>query len=74
DLKFIASYAKSIAPEYSDLDSATVQKLHQYNLKVHPYTVNTEKDMKKMLSIGVDGIFSNYIDKYIKLKNTNDTL
>ncbi|WP_325952317.1 glycerophosphodiester phosphodiesterase family protein [Mammaliicoccus sciuri] len=39
-----------------------------YNLRVHPYTVNTEKDMKEMLNIRVDGVFSNYIDKYISLK------
>ena len=69
DLKFISSYAIGVGPDYSDLDKQTVQKLHEYNLKVHPYTVNTEKDMKKMLNIDVDGVFSNYIDKYINLKN-----
>ncbi|MSU30995.1 glycerophosphodiester phosphodiesterase [Staphylococcus sp. McC-251-APC-3A2] len=68
DLKFISSYAIGVGPDYSDLDEQMVQKLHNYNLKVHPYTVNTEKDMQQMLNIGVDGVFSNYIDNYIKLK------
>ena len=68
DLKFISSYAIGVGPDYSDLDEQMVQKLHDYNLKVHPYTVNTEKDMQQMLNIGVDGVFSNYIDKYINLK------
>ena len=68
DLKFISSYAIGLGPDYSDLDEQMVQKLHNYNLKVHPYTVNTEKDMQQMLNIGVDGVFSNYIDKYINLK------
>ena len=68
DLKFISSYAIGVGPDYSDLDEQMVQKLHNYNLKVHPYTVNTEKDMQQMLNIGVDGVFSNYIDKYINLK------
>ena len=68
DLKFISSYAIGVGPDYSDLDEQMVQKLYNYNLKVHPYTVNTEKDMQQMLNIGVDGVFSNYIDKYINLK------
>ncbi|WP_081979842.1 glycerophosphodiester phosphodiesterase [Staphylococcus sp. ZWU0021] len=68
DLKFISSYAIGVGPDYSDLDEQMVQKLHNYNLKVHPYTVNTEKDMQQMFNIGVDGVFSNYIDNYIKLK------
>lgn len=68
DLKFISSYAVGVGPDYSDLDKQMVQNLHNYNLKVHPYTVNTEKDMQQMLNIGVDGVFSNYIDKYINLK------
>lgn len=69
DLKFISSYAVGVGPDYNDLDKQLVQELHNYNLKVHPYTVNTEKDMKKMLSVDVDGVFSNYIDKYISIKN-----
>ena len=68
DLKFISSYTIGVWPDYSDLDEQMVQKLHNYNLKVHPYTVNTEKDMQQMFNIGVDGVFSNYIDNYIKLK------
>lgn len=68
DLKFISSYAIGVGPDYSDLDEQMVQKLHNYNLKVHPYTVDTEKDMQQMFNIGVDGVFSNYIDNYIKLK------
>ena len=68
DLKFISSYAIGVGPDYSDSDEQMVQKLHNYNLKVHPYTVNTEKDMQQMFNIGVDGVFSNYIDNYIKLK------
>lgn len=68
DLKFISSYAIGVGPDYSDLDEQMVQKLHNYNLKVHPYTVNTEKDMQQMFNIGVEGVFSNYIDNYIKLK------
>lgn len=68
DLKFISSYAIGVGPDYRDLNKVMVQNLHNYNLKVHPYTVNNEKDMREMLNIRVDGVFSNYIDKYISLK------
>lgn len=68
DLNFISSYAIGISPDFSDVDSNSVDRLHNFGLKVHPYTVNKENDMLNMLNINVDGVFSNYIDKYIHFK------
>lgn len=68
DLNFISSYAVGISPDFNDLNYNNVKMLHEFGFKVHPYTVNTENDMQIMLNINVDGVFSNYIDKYIRIK------
>ncbi|MEB7754499.1 glycerophosphodiester phosphodiesterase [Staphylococcus pseudoxylosus] len=68
DLNFISSYAVGISPDFNDLNYNNVKMLHEFGFKVHPYTVNTENDMQSMLNINVDGVFSNYIDKYIRIK------
>ena len=37
-----------------------VDNAHQRNLKVYVYTVNSPEDIEKMMSLGVDGIFTNF--------------
>ncbi|MED3621929.1 glycerophosphodiester phosphodiesterase family protein, partial [Bacillus thuringiensis] len=48
---------------YKYIDSDYVNKIKKNGLEVHPFTVNNEKDMKKLLSWGVDGMFTNYPDR-----------
>lgn len=38
------------------------EDLKQHGIRVNVYTVNREKDMKRMLELGVDGMFTNYPD------------
>lgn len=40
---------------YKYIDSDYVKKIKKSGLEVHPFTVDNEKDMKKLLSWGVDG-------------------
>ncbi|WP_412520457.1 glycerophosphodiester phosphodiesterase [Staphylococcus simulans] len=68
-LDYIASYAQGVGPEYHDATAQTVAKAHRHHLLVHPYTVNTPAEMKTLLNAGVDGVFSNYIDQYIQLRD-----
>ena len=35
-----------------------VEKAHQLNLKVHAWTVNEPKEMRRMIEVGVDGIIT----------------
>ena len=55
------------SPSYEliDLDMIAYCKLH--NIKLIPWTVNQEEDIKKMIDFGVDGIISDYPDRVIKL-------
>jgi glycerophosphoryl diester phosphodiesterase len=58
-----AMNADIILPFFEFLDLKFVQDAHQRGLKIFTWTVNRPKDIKEMLSIGVDGIISNYPDR-----------
>ena len=40
---------------------------HNRNLEVHGWTINEEDDMQRMISLGVDGIITDYPDRLLTL-------
>lgn len=40
-----------------------IRLAHQKGLKVFVYTINEEKQFRKLIELGIDGIFTNYPDK-----------
>ena len=50
------------SPCSNDVDAARVQEAQVLGLKVVVWTVNTEADMRRMITLGVDGIISDYPD------------
>lgn len=68
-LNEIKQYAVGIGPNYKDLTAENTQNLKKHGFIVHPYTVNTEADMRRMNSYGVDGLFTNYADVYKRIVN-----
>ncbi|MFY0136805.1 glycerophosphodiester phosphodiesterase [Bacillus cereus] len=57
------TYCIGLGMNYKYIDSDYVKKIKKSGLEVHPFTVDNEKDMKKLLSWGVDGMFTNYPDR-----------
>ncbi|PFX90225.1 glycerophosphodiester phosphodiesterase [Bacillus mycoides] len=57
------TYCIGLGMNYKYIDAAYVKKIKNYGLEIHPFTVNNEKDMKKLLSWGIDGMFTNYPDR-----------
>lgn len=53
-------YAVGIGPAKGDVDSALVEAAHDRCLEVHPYTVNETPEMKSLIGLGVDGMFTNF--------------
>jgi glycerophosphoryl diester phosphodiesterase len=49
---------QSLHPERSDATCQLVEKAHRKGRKVFVYTVNQEEEMRRLFSIGVDGIFT----------------
>jgi glycerophosphoryl diester phosphodiesterase len=62
DLDAMSAYAVGIGPYKKDVDAALVEAAHQHCLAVHPYTVNTVEEMQDLISLGVDGMFTNNPD------------
>lgn len=50
------------SPNYNLLTAESVQDLHNRNMKVIPWTVNTTNEMRLLLQMGVDGIITDYPD------------
>ena len=55
--------AYAINPNNSFLSKEIVQKIKFNNLLVFPYTVNSFENIKRMKSIGVDGIITDYPER-----------
>ncbi|MEZ0608809.1 glycerophosphodiester phosphodiesterase family protein [Fibrella sp. WM1] len=55
------------SPNYQLIGRDGIEKLHQMGVKVIPWTVNTPKDMRRMLDLGVDGFITDYPDRAIGL-------
>jgi glycerophosphoryl diester phosphodiesterase len=58
-----SEYADGVAPDQVLVTHELVQKAHERHLIVHPYTVNAKEDMRKQISLGVDGMFTDYPDQ-----------
>lgn len=49
----------SVHPHYSYTDQELIDEFHKLGLKVYPYTVSDMATYEKLISLGVDGVFSN---------------
>lgn len=64
DIDTSAQIADGMGPSFANVTKELVDKAHEKELVVHPWTVNTVADMDKAISYGVDGFFTNYPDLY----------
>lgn len=60
-----AKFAKSLGlyalhPHFTIVTPSYVKKAHQMGIKVIPWTINKDKDIRRMIKCGVDGIITDY--------------
>lgn len=55
--------AVAINAYVGSLDSAVVKQIHDAGFRVNAWTVNSRADIRRMLSIGIDGYITNYPDR-----------
>jgi glycerophosphoryl diester phosphodiesterase len=67
DLEEAQTYAVGIGPSKEDVDRSLASEAHARSLDVHPYTVNEEQEMEELISLGVDGMFTNFPDLLAEL-------
>jgi glycerophosphoryl diester phosphodiesterase len=63
DLDAVSEYAVGIGPYKRDVDAELIAAAHDRCLAVHPYTVNETAEMETLISLGVDGMFTNFPDR-----------
>ena len=67
ELSFIPEY---ISPYFKRLKKAeAVSSLREQGIKVVPWTVNSRRNIGKMIHLGVDGIISDYPERVLKRLN-----
>lgn len=54
-------------PHFSLVTQALVDQCHQKNIKINPWTVNTLDEMKRLVSLKVDGIITDYPNLFSEL-------
>jgi glycerophosphoryl diester phosphodiesterase len=52
--------AEAIHPELPLVDEPLVESAHEAGLAVHVFTVDAPEDMRRLIGIGVDGLFTNH--------------
>src|SRR5271165_6647296 len=64
------SATRRIPPEYGSFKLVTAESVaaaHQVGLEMHVWTVNLQSEMESMLSMGVDGIISDYPQRLLEV-------
>ena len=55
--------AEAINPQHTQLNAQNVAKIHEAGFKVYTWTVNDPAEFQRLVSIGVDGVFSDFPDR-----------
>lgn len=56
------------SPVFTMVTPELISKAHAKKIRLVPWTVNTKEDMQRMISLGVDGIITDYPDILSQLK------
>jgi len=68
DVKKVLGFLPSVfSPDKRLVTKKNIQSFHSANVKVIPWTVNEEKQMARLIALGVDGIISDYPDRVLRL-------
>jgi glycerophosphoryl diester phosphodiesterase len=64
-----ATYAFGIGPPSVSIDKALVDAAHGFGLALHPYTVDEPTELERLARLCVDGMFTNFPDRYRVIVN-----
>ncbi|MFA7744382.1 glycerophosphodiester phosphodiesterase [Salinicoccus roseus] len=57
-----ATYADYVNPNHQMVDADLVNRIHDYGMRIAPYTINDQSRINELMENGVDGIISDYPD------------
>jgi len=59
------------SPHHKALTQEIVDEMHQKSIAVIPWTVNSTNDMEQVLRLGVDGLITDYPNRYFHIRPIN---
>ena len=59
--------AEAVHPERSAATAKRIAEAHRRNLEVRPWPVNRPADMEELAALGVDGIFTDYPERLLRV-------
>jgi glycerophosphoryl diester phosphodiesterase len=65
-----ALQARSVHPKHSLVDAAVVERAHTRDLAVLVWTVNDPRAMSRLAALGVDGIISDFPERFSEVATT----
>jgi glycerophosphoryl diester phosphodiesterase len=65
-----AAGGKIWSPNFKDLTQANIADAKALKLKIVPWTVNEEADMRQLISWGVDGLISDFPDVLLRVRKS----
>ena len=63
-LEEIKTYAVGVSPNYNRISPQYISKVRDAGLKIMPYTINYQTNMERAMSLGVNGIYTDYPDRF----------
>ncbi|MCR9142247.1 MAG: hypothetical protein NXI24_08340 [bacterium] len=63
----------SFNPHSIDLNQKFVDRCHEVDLKVIPFTINSYRDMEQYIDMDVDGMFTNHPNRLFRFIEEHDT-
>jgi glycerophosphoryl diester phosphodiesterase len=66
------TYAFGIGPSSAGVTRAIIDMAHGLGLAVHPYTVNENAELERLARLCVDGMFTNFPDRYRAIADGGD--
>ena len=63
----IATYANGIGANYLRIDEGYVDRVKQAGLLIYPYTVNYQVNMENAVKWGVDGVHTDFPDRFLEV-------
>ena len=68
-MRDVATYAVGVGPTQRLVTPEFMSAAKRHGLLVHPYTVNEESDMTRLIELGVDGMFTNFPDRLMRVRS-----
>ena len=70
----LKKYASGVGVNVDSVTKKFIKSMHKEGLDVHPFTVNDEKLIRKLMKLGADGVFTDKPDIAVRVKSEESSL